>query len=135
MCIRDSDSSVEEISPTMPESSSLPIQSLNPEQQTLATAFFLNQGQNSRGISLSAVFYEWYMREWHTFTFPNRSKEKAMQVQIWKTVAHLKRFVPNHCTIYAKPKNNNIQLSEWNKNLRKLANEVQVGEHAYTFNN
>ena len=41
-------------------------QQLNPEQQTLATVFFIADKQNSKGISLSTIFYEWYMREWHT---------------------------------------------------------------------
>ena len=104
-------------------------QQLKPEQQTLATAFFIAEKQNSKGISLSTVFYEWYMREWHTFCFPVRSKEKAIQIQIWKTVAHLKRFLPDNCTITAKPKHNNEDLTSWNKFIRSLANRVQVLKH------
>jgi hypothetical protein len=92
-----------------------PLEPLNTEQQTMATAFFLTGKQNSKGISMATVFYEWYMREWHTFSFPVRSKERDIQVQIWKTVAHLKRFLPDNCTITAKPKHNNEELASWNK--------------------
>ena len=103
-----------------------PLEPLNPEQQTMATAFFLSGKQNSKGISIGTVFYEWYMREWHTFSFPVRSKEKDIQVQIWKTVAHLKRFLPDNCTISAKPKHNNEELANWNQLIRRLSNHVQV---------
>jgi hypothetical protein len=113
--------------PELPASPSATQPRLNPEQQTLATAFFNKQNQDSKTVDLSTVFYGWYMHAWHTFSFPARSKEKALHVQVHKTVAHLKRFLPDNCTIQAKPPTHMTEeLERWNKILRRLANHVQV---------
>ena len=113
--------------PELPASPSATQPRLNPEQQTLATAFFNKQNQDSKAVDLSTVFYGWYMHAWHTVSFPARSKEKALHVQVHKTVAHLKRFLPDNFTIPAKPPTHMTEeLERWNKILRRLANDVQV---------
>ena len=82
--------------------------------------------QNSKGTTLSSIFYKWYASEWHKLAFENNTPIKNLHILVWKTVMHLQRFLPSNTTIRAKPIMNIQQLQQWNAKMSSLSGHVQA---------
>ena len=97
-------------------------------QQPQPTSFLNERTMKSQ--TLSTVYFDWFMNErFKTVPEPN-TPQKAVFTKIWKTIAHLKRFLPNGHTQHPKP-TVTTDLALWNQNLGSSSRIVQTEAMAF----
>lgn len=80
--------------------------------------------EGTKSLTISAVFYDWFMNQrYNTVTQPG-TREKFNFNETWKTIAHLKRFLPSNYVITTKPSTDQ-DLSGWTRSLATISREVQ----------
>eukprot|EP00597_Dinobryon_sp_UTEXLB2267_P013224 CAMPEP_0170114766 /NCGR_PEP_ID=MMETSP0020_2-20130122/10953_1 /TAXON_ID=98059 /ORGANISM="Dinobryon sp., Strain UTEXLB2267" /LENGTH=692 /DNA_ID=CAMNT_0010341923 /DNA_START=911 /DNA_END=2992 /DNA_ORIENTATION=+ len=99
-----------------PSASGVPISS--PQQQP---AF---DDRTMKSLTISAVFYDWFMNQRYDQVPQPSTRERFLFNETWKTIAHLKRFLPNNYTIRRKPSSNQ-DLSTWTQSLATISRQLQ----------
>jgi hypothetical protein len=91
----------------------------------------IEEGTSMKSLSISAVFYDWFMNERYNEIPDPATRERFVFNEKWKMIAHLKRFLPNDFILRPKPattssSSSNQDLSNWTKSLSAISRHVQA---------